>query len=516
MIARRRWWIVALLMVVAGSAAYLSAKRETPMYSASATMIVSPGQAYAGTMDYNSLLVTEYLAETYPQLITNADMYQRVADALGMDEIPGSISASAVEGSQLVVVTVTDTDPERAALVANTVVTEFQAYTEERSQGRAENARAVLDTQIEAIDQRLNQIDARLDELDTRDNANDAQVQREIESLTQERGSLSDSKVELNTNSVTIGAQTIAASASVEPAGSAVVPTEPYEPQPRRSAMLGLFVGLLLGVGLVALLEFLDNTIKPEHDFQDLAGAPLLATISSLNRLQPGGGQVYAMSQPLTAASESIRLLRTNLEFASASAEIRALTVTSPGPGEGKSTTVANLGVVMAQAGLETVIIDADLRKPTQYRIFNVPNDAGLTTLLTHPERKWQDAAIKVALPGLRLIPSGPLPPNPSDLVSSARFETLLDSVKAEADVVIIDTPPVLSASDSLAVAAHTDGAVLVCYSHRTRIDALRHAAQAAQQGGIRLVGVVLNRQKGQQGASYYGEYYGAEPVSGD
>jgi non-specific protein-tyrosine kinase len=515
-IARRRWWIVALMMVVAGTAAYASASRETPMYSASATMLVSPGQAYSGAIDYNSLLVTERLAETYPQLITNADMYQRVADALGMEVIPGVISASAIEGSQLVLVTVTDTDPERAALVANTVVSEFQAYTEERAQQRADTARGMLDTQIEASDKRLDEIDARLDELDTAANRNDPAAQREIEALTQEQASLSGAKVDLNTNSVTIGAQTVAASPSVEPAGSALVPEEPFSPRPRRSALLGVFVGLLLGVGLVALLEFLDNTVKPEQNLQELTGAPLLATVPALNRIAPGGGQVYVMSQPNSGAAEAQRLLRTNLEFASASGEIDAVTITSPGPGEGKSTTAANLGVVMAQAGLRTVVIDADLRKPTQARIFGVASETGLTTLLTHPEQSWHDVAKKVALPGLELIPCGPLPPNPSDLLSSSRFESLLASITAETDIVIIDSPPVLVASDALSIAAHTDGVVMVCHSHQTRTDALRHAADSVRQGGIRLIGLVLNRQKGQQGASYYGEYYGAAVTSGD
>src|SRR5690606_7708609 len=125
-------------------------------------------------------------------------------------------------------------------------------------------------------------------------------------------------------------------------------------------------------------------------------------------------------------------LLRTNLEFASASGPIHTLTVTSPGPGEGKSTVTANIGVVMAQSGLQVVVIDADLRKPTQHRVFGIPNDRGLTTLLTHPEEDWRAAVTKVALPGLSLIPSGPLPPNPADLVSSARFEQLLSRIGSE------------------------------------------------------------------------------------
>lgn len=203
-----------------------------------------------------------------------------------------------------------------------------------------------------------------------------------------------------------------------------------------------------------------------------------------------------------------MRLLRTNLDFASASSDVSKLVVSSSNPGEGKSTIVANMGVTIAQGGKKVVVIDADLRRPTQHRIFGVPGDEGLTTLLTHPERDWNDVARRVAVPNLSLITAGPLPPNPFDLVSSQRFIRLLETIGKEVDLIIIDSPPILAASDSLAIAAHTDGMVMVCFSNKTRLDAVHHSAQAVKQGGIRLIGVVLNRTKNQKGASYYGDYY--------
>lgn len=523
-IARRRWWIVLLLMLVAGGAAYVSADRQTRQYSATATMLLSAGSASSTTgVDVNALRATELLAETYRKLIESNDMQRRIAEQVGLEEIPGSLTASIVDGSQLIDIRVTDTDPERAALIANTAVTEFQEYVSEQAQADAENARSSIDTQIEALEAQVAEIDSQLAELNSRPNSDDdPETQRAIEDLTEARASLRDQLVELNSNAATIGAQTMAASGRVSQAGVAEVPDEPFEPRPMRSALLGLFVGLLLGVGLVALLEFMDNTVKPERNIQELAHAPLLASIANLPKLQPGGGQVYSMTQPRSGSAEAIRLLRTNLEFASASGDISRLVITSPNPGEGKSTVAANLGVVMAQGGTKTVVIDADLRKPTQHRIFGVPNDQGLTTLMTHPERSWEEVAKKVALPGLMLIPSGPLPPNPADLVSSERFSELLDQLREEADLVIIDSPPVLSASDSLAIARYTDGVLVVCRANQTRIEALQATASSIHQGGIRLVGVVLNRLKGQQGAAYYyGEYYGtaspsSEQIAGD
>lgn len=450
-IAKRRWWIVVLLMVLAGGVAYVSASRQPDKYSASATLLVISGRPETSN-EYTSLQASRSLAETYRQLVRTTPVMDRVVEKLELPydstALREKVTTSIVGETQLVEVSVTDNDPEMAALLANTIAEEFQVHI-------------------------TDQVDPR------------------------------------------IGAQ-------VEVADPALVPGSPFEPRPMFSLALGLFIGLLLGVGLVALLEFLDNTVKPERNIHELAHAPLLASIANLPKLQPGGGQVYSMTQPRSGSAEAIRLLRTNLEFASASGDINRLVITSASPGEGKSTVAANLGVVMAQGGTKTVVIDADLRKPTQHRIFGVPNDQGLTTLMTHPERSWEEVAKKVALPGLMLIPSGPLPPNPADLVSSERFSELLDQLREEADLVIIDSPPVLSASDSLAIARYTDGVLVVCRANQTRIEALQATASSIHQGGIRLVGVVLNRLKGQQGAAYYyGEYYGtaspsSEQIAGD
>lgn len=299
--------------------------------------------------------------------------------------------------------------------------------------------------------------------------------------------------------------------AQVEIADPALVPTAPFAPQPMRSLLLGTFVGALLGAGVVALLEFLDNTVKPDVNIQGIASAPVLASVAEVSRLAPGGSQVYTMAQPRTSASEAMRLLRTNLQFASASGKIDSLAITSSAPGEGKSTITANLGVVLAQSGLIVAIVDGDLRNPTQHKIFGVENSLGMTSLLTNPEAGWEAMAHKVALPGLFLVPSGPIPPNPPDLLSSETFEQIIDRIKADVDIVLIDTPPILHASDPLIVSRITDGVMLVCRSHKTRIEAFRQAVQSIHQGKLRIVGIVLNRvpRRNTETYYYYGEYYG-------
>jgi non-specific protein-tyrosine kinase len=506
-IAVRRGWLVLVLIVVAGTAAWIRSSSETPVYSATAVMLVNPGVGQQMN-EANAIYYSQQLAGTYQQMVTSGPVMRQVRDRLGVEFLETGISASATEFSQFIHVSTTDTDPERAALVANIVVEEFVIYMQERSLERAETARSGMDIQIAALEDRIVEIDALIVQLQSSEQT-DA-VTQQIEDLRLERSFVVQSLTNLNTDAVTVSAEVLASSAQIEPVNEAFPPGRPFTPQPKTSLLLGAFVGLLLGLSMIALLEFMDNTVKPDQDIMGLAGAPLLATVPSLPRLQAGGGQVYAFTQSRSAASEAIRLLRTNLEFASAASPIRTLTITSPGAAEGKSTTTANLAVTMAQSGLKTVIVDADLRRPSQHRIFHSGDEQGLTTLLTNPGMPWLHASKKVALPNLYLIPSGPIPPNPSDLVSSQGFATILARIAADADIVLVDSPPVLSASDALAISAHTDGVLLVCQSSKTRSDTLRHAAQSLHRGGVRVVGVVLNRQKRQSGASYHGEYYGA------
>jgi capsular exopolysaccharide synthesis family protein len=216
------------------------------------------------------------------------------------------------------------------------------------------------------------------------------------------------------------------------------------------------------------------------------------------------------LEHPKGGAAESIRLLRTNIEFASATKEIATLGITSANPGEGKSTMAANLAVTLAQAGFVTALIDADLRRPSQHRIFGVGNDRGLSTLLSSPDRPWEWGSVPTMLPNLTVVPAGPLPPNPADLLSLERMRELLTEMRHTFDVIVLDTPPVLVVSDPLIVAAHVDGMILVTKSGKTRLDALRRAAATIQAGSVRIIGVIVNQQAGRGTEGYYYTEYHA------
>jgi capsular exopolysaccharide synthesis family protein len=292
-------------------------------------------------------------------------------------------------------------------------------------------------------------------------------------------------------------------------------PSTPYAPRKLFYAALATFLGALVAIGCVALLEYLDNTVKPSINFERDFGMPLMSVLTRVPKLKPGAEQVVILEHPTSSFAEETRLLRTNLEFAAASKPISSLSITSALPGDGKSTVAANLSVAMAQAGFQTILIDADLRRPTLHKVFNIPNSRGLTTLLLNPDQGWEKVATWIPGANIWLLPSGPLPPSPADLLSSDALPTLVEQLGQLADVVIVDTPPVLAVSDPLVIATHVDGVLMVASSGSTRIDVLHRAIDSLPRDSVRMIGVVLNQHAERSSDSqYYGyssAYYGTE-----
>ncbi|WP_419881729.1 CpsD/CapB family tyrosine-protein kinase [Peribacillus sp. B-H-3] len=211
---------------------------------------------------------------------------------------------------------------------------------------------------------------------------------------------------------------------------------------------------------------------------------------------------------PKSPISEQYRTIRTNIQFSSVDKEIRTLVVTSSGPTEGKSTTVANLAVVFAQQGKSVLLIDADLRKPTAHYTFNLTNTFGLTTVLTK-QMELRDAAVKTEEKNLFILTSGPIPPNPAELLGSKAMEEFMETVKEEFDIILFDTPPLLTVTDAQVLANRSDGTILVVSSGRTETDAAVKAKEALTSVNATILGVVLNNKKVKEGQYYY--YYGGK-----
>lgn len=213
-------------------------------------------------------------------------------------------------------------------------------------------------------------------------------------------------------------------------------------------------------------------------------------------------------SEPRSPISEQYRTIRTNIEFSSVDEQIKSLMVTSSGPGEGKSTTVANLAIVFAQQGKKVLLVDADLRKPTVHYTFQLDNHKGLTNVLTK-QVNLLEAVIQPKIENLSILASGPIPPNPAELLGSKSMDELLEEAYQHFDIILFDTPPVLAVTDAQILANKCSGTILVVNSGKTEIDGATKAKELLLSAKGKLLGVVLNQKKAKDSQYYY--YYGGK-----
>ncbi|MHA7138185.1 CpsD/CapB family tyrosine-protein kinase [Rossellomorea arthrocnemi] len=224
------------------------------------------------------------------------------------------------------------------------------------------------------------------------------------------------------------------------------------------------------------------------------------------NKLNANIRKLIAKANPKSPVSEQFRTIRTNIQFSSVDQEYRSIMVTSAGPGEGKSTTAANLAVVFAQQGKTVLLVDSDMRKPTVHYTFNFPNTTGLTNILTR-QVSLKEAVKDSGVDKLHILSSGPVPPNPAELLSSRAMEQFFEDAYYEYDLVIFDTPPVLVVTDAQIMANQCHASILVVSSGKTEIDAAKKAKEQLQSAKGKLLGTVLNNKKISETNYYY--YYG-------
>lgn len=223
------------------------------------------------------------------------------------------------------------------------------------------------------------------------------------------------------------------------------------------------------------------------------------------------GAGLVAFTQPKSAAAEAYKSLRTNIQFSSPDNPVHSVLATSTSPDDGKSTTVANLAITFAAAGLPTVLVDADLRRPHLHRVFGLSNDAGLSTWVSEAARSSGESRPAVPLqdtqvPNLRVLTSGPVPPNPAEILASARMAELIEILRGEAEYVLFDTPPIIAVTDAAVLAPRVDGVLLVINAGKTRRDLAIKARDMLQQVNARILGVVLNNAAVDKSAyQYYG-----------
>ncbi len=300
---------------------------------------------------------------------------------------------------------------------------------------------------------------------------------------------------------------------NIQVVDQAELPTSPFKPNKRLNLLLAVVVGLFLGIGLAFFFEYLDNTVKTPEDVQELVRLPSFGMIPEIayERRKGSGDKILfpvelvTYGHPKSILSEAYRNVRTSILLSFSEKPPKRIAISSANPAEGKTTTVINTGIALSQTGARVLVVDADMRKPRLHTVLGKGNGLGLSSFLSG-NAELQSIVRKSKVPNLYYIPSGPIPPNPSELLGSNLFKGMMQVLGRKFDHIVLDSPPILGFADSIIVSTSVDGVILVVLGGKTPRETLQRAKETLHQVNAKVLGVVINRVN--IGRSEYGYYY--------
>lgn len=500
---RKWWWLIVAATLVATVSSFLATQQQPPIYQSRTTIMV--GRAIENpNPSGNDLWLTQQLANTYADIAKRSPVKEATMAALGLTWLP-EYTVRVVPNTQLLEIAVVDTSPQRAQAVAAELANQLIRQAPTGGDSEAQQRQAFIAAQLNDLEAKIKETQAEIEKKQT-DLANMFSARQIADTQTQIAG-LQSKLTTLQANYAALLANTQkGALNTISVVERAALPTEPIGPNKAATILLAAAIGLILAGGAAYLLEYLDDTLKNPDDVQKALGLTTLGAVPQM-ATEPGH-EIIALTGGQSAAAEAYRILRTNLQFAAVERPLRTLLITSPAPTEGKSLTAANLAVAMAQAGRRVIVADTDLHRPRQHRLFGLRNNIGVTTALLEARPALDGLLQETAVPGLRVLTSGPLPPNAAELLGSARMKELLADLTAGADIVLLDSPPATALADATILSTQCDGVLLVLDCGITRREVARRALEALRRVNARVVGALLNRMPLRGGGSYYYYYY--------
>lgn len=498
-LGRRRKAVVVFVLLVTATAVG-SSLVQSKRYSAEAQVLIQPRQSSEELAGANAPVVLDKkrVIDTEVRVMSSESVRERVEATFGPATPAATVAP--VEGTDLVSVRVTSTDPALAQAVANATVAE---YTEFRRETQTADLLAGVRSVQAKVDALAAEIDAREQELATVAGAQAATLETQQDTARARYAVLQQQAETLSLSaSLSTGDANL-----VDPAG---LPTDPSSPQPLRALILGLLAGGVLGVGLAFLIDLVDDRIESKDDVERLVPrAPVVGLVPFFDQWRsPTSTPVASIEEPEGPVAQAYRSMRTSLQFIAGERDVTSIQVTSALPGEGKTATAVNLAIMFALAGADVVLVDADLRKPRVHEFFDLPNREGLSSGLLKEARLDRLLHTIEEVPGLYVITAGPTPAFPAELMQSERTRLLSEGLMKEADIVIFDSPPVLPVADPLALSSKVDAVLLVTSVSGTTRRQLSRASELLDQVGANVIGTVVNKVPAAEGIGY-GTYAG-------
>ncbi len=489
-------WIIVTTLVVTLIVVTFGTLLITPIYSATATLRVAT--ASTGSLTSADYAYAERLMNTYTKIATSSPVLQELASKLNLQIIP-EVKVSTVSSTELIQILVKSPDPVIAQNGANTLAEILIEQSQKLYSGGVKSTTEILAEQLNLAETDLNAARADYEQLVAQSPGDTEAIARAsmIADLKEKTYETLLDQYEAARVKEAIRANTITL---IDPA---VLPLKPSQPQFLMNITLGLIIGLVVGVGLVFLIENLNPRLYTLDQIEAVTELDIIEKIPSIKT--KGFSGLFKKKVPLNkpAFKSSFQKLQTKIaQINSGDHPMKSILFTSAVPGEGKSTIVANLAIAIGRAGQNVIIVDADMRLPTQHKIFNLPNTQGLSTLLTHQAR-LMDVIKKNRNPNTWILTSGPVVPNAMELLGSAQMKVVLEQLTQNFDYVLIDSPASLPVGDAMALATIVDGIILITRQFYCKEDDLRETHKQLSDLNTRIIGVVVNDVKHSRSYNY-------------
>ncbi|TAK34782.1 MAG: polysaccharide biosynthesis tyrosine autokinase [Chloroflexota bacterium] len=536
----KRLWLILLASLIGPGVALFVTANLPPKYVTTATLMLNPANPNLLLPYQVSASTVEALSNTYSQFMKTRAFATLVSDALNdgttVEQVLASLSTQYIGGTQFFKISATATSPETAQKRANTVAQVFiqenvarqkarqeQMATQQKASDSATGAQQQKLTLLQKLEDEQKYYEAQTAALRGRITGLEAQPfsdtqQKDLLSTRQQLIDVENLQMKVITSLVELQSKQSTTSAPIDTAvviDEAPLPSHPVSPDPLRNALYALVLSLAAAISGAFLLEHLDFTFKTPEELNQVYGMATLGVLLRIGR-EAGAATVrekIVSSEPRSSVAEAFRTLRTNVQFASLEKPVRSLLITSAAPAEGKTFTAMNLAIAMAQTGKQVTLVDCDLRRPSVHKLLGLSNDVGITTLalenqMSDGHQRLIETLQSTEVEGLKVLTSGPQPPNPSEVLGSKRVEEILRELRDSSDVVIIDSPPAAMVTDAAILATKVDAVLQIVRAGTTRRDMVAKGRENLTKVGARVLGPVLNRVQARDSGYQYRYYY--------
>lgn len=489
----RRKWVIMCTFIVTLAVVIVATNKTTPIFTATSMLRVATSPT--GTISYTDYQYANRLMNTYSQLATTNPVLDELKQRLGLTYLP-KIGVEIVPDTELLQIQVEHQNPTLAAQIANTLADILVSQSVELYTGSGKSSLEILNEQLQVMEDELNQARKEYTALVAKNPNDTITIQTAKQSLDSKQ-QIYDSILNEYEQARIRAALREKSISIVEPA---VPPVSPSKPNVMLNITLGGLVALLGGSGLAILFENFDTTLYSTEQIEKVTELPILGTVPNTDirkqLISMNGNNPYI---------DAFRRLRSKLLALDQDLPCHTILVTSAEPGDGKSTLVTNLAYVLARAGRKVVVIDCDLRIPTLYKIFKLPNEQGLCNVLLN-QNDIEDVLQDCSVPGVKVVTSGPLASNPAELLGSQEMISLIYRLRQHWDNVLLDSPAMISTPDAIVLTPAVDGVIMVVSRSHSQREDVRSACTQLTDVKARILGVVINRAGKNRG--YYYKYH--------